>query len=280
MKKANFHRAVKADFVPSLPQIGSRQPDVVRVLDRVRYSMDEMEGFEEFQWFAREYPRCYRFHLDGAYFRLCSMHKSMTSISRELAMQASVASCQAFELAIANRLVNRLYWDFESYLSEVNTSLDLLARVVGPAFQQQSPPSFSKLCKWHEPHVILGLFRSAQKRWVHRLKDYRDCFTHYTPIDTLLMVTLRKYATGWELRAKLPVNPNVREMLGFRYSRRVELMRYAISVHRHMRAFDRAVARVLWRLYRDGKFPVRRENLFFVGRRQVHTGRAQSGAST
>jgi hypothetical protein len=196
------------------------------------------------------------------------MHVSLVSVYQQLAEQAAAsADSQIFEVAIGNHVVYRLYWDFESYLSEINVALNLLARVVGPAFQQESPPSFNRLCKKPEPHVILNLFRSAQRRWVQRLKDYRDCFTHYTPVDTLPMVTMRKYATGWELRAKLPVNPNVREILEFRYSRRTELMRYAISVHRHMAAFDRVVAKTLWKLYRRGAFPLRREHLFFVGRR-------------
>jgi hypothetical protein len=116
-------------------------------------------------------------------------------------------------------------------------------------------------------HVIIDLFQKAQRMWVQRLKDYRDCFMHYTPVDTLLVVTLRKYQTGWEVRAKLPVNPNVREILGFRYSRRVELMRYAITTHKHLATFDRTVAEAIWRLYRNGNFPVRKNHLFFVGRR-------------
>jgi len=268
MKEVNLHTSREIGLVPPLPQMRRYQsPEVVRVLDRVRRELDYRDGFEEFCWFAREYPRCYRCHLDGADFRLGTMHKSLNSIRQQLAMRAIAANSQTFEIAIGNHLVNRLYWDFESYLSEINIALDLLARVVGPAFQQQSPLSFNNLCKRSEPHMILDLFQSAQRRWVSRLKDYRDCFVHYTPVDTLLQVTMQRCATGWELRAKLPTNPNIREILGFRYSRRIELMRYAIIVHRHMTAFDRVVAKALMKLYRKGAFPVRTEHLFFVGRR-------------
>lgn len=268
MKQGQANTSKEFGGVPILPRMRRYQsPEVVLVLDRVRRDLDDKDGFDEFCWFAREYPRCYRFHLDGADFRLRTMHKSLTSIHMHLAEQAATADSQTFEVACGNDLVNQLYWDFESYLSEVNVALDLLARVVGPAFLQESSPSFNKLCKKAEQHVILNLFRSAQQRWVQRLKHYRDCFMHYTPVDTLLRVTLQKYPSGWELRAKLPINPNVREILGFRYSRRIELMRYAISVHRHMTALDRVVAKALWKLYRKGAFPVRREHLFFVGTR-------------
>jgi len=88
--------------------------------------------------------------------------------------------------------------------------------------------------------------------------------SRYTPVDTLLMIVLRRYGDGWELRAKLPINPNVREILSFRFSRRVELFRYAVSIHRHMTALDRAVGREIWRLFRRREFPRRRDKLFFV----------------
>jgi len=254
--------------VPSLPQTRTYEsPQIVLILDRIRRELDDKDGFEEFCWFAREYPRCYRFHFDGADFRLRTMHQTLSVIYEHLAEQAATSTDQTFEVATGSHSVSQLYWDFESYLSEVNVALDLVARVVGPAFKQESPPSFNRLCKQTQGHVLLDLFRSAQRRWVRRLKDYRDCFTHYTPVDTLLVVALRRYPTGWELRAKLPVNPNVREILGFRYSRRVELMRYAISTHKHMTSFDRGVAKAIWNLYRNGAFPVRKDHLFFVGRR-------------
>jgi hypothetical protein len=244
-----------------------QSPQVVTVLDQIRSALDKHDGYEEFCWFVREYPRCYRFHLDGADFRLRSMHKALTEVSHRLAVQAVNADNATFEIASGNATVNQLYWDFESFLSEVNVALDLLARVVGPAFPQESPPSLNKLCKKAGAHPLLNEFRRAQKIWVQRLKNYRDCFMHYTPVDTMLSVTLRRYPAGWELRAKLPINPNVREILGFRYSRRVELMRYAIAVHRHMSAFDKSVAAIIARLYRAGEFPVRRDHLFFVGAR-------------
>lgn len=254
--------------IPSLPTIENyKSPEVVLIMDRIRRALDETPGFEEFCLFAREYPRCYRFHVDGAKFRLRTMHKTLSTIHEQLAQDASTSTDDAFEISMWNHDVSQLYWDFESYLSEVNVALDLLARVVGPAFKQESPPSFNRLCKQNHEHVLLDLFRSAKRRWVDRLKDYRDCFMHYTPVDSRPIVSLRRYKTGWELHAMLPVNPNVRDMLGFRYSRRVELMRYAIATYKHMHSFDRSIAKAISVLYRSGCFPVRKDNLFFVGRR-------------
>ena len=255
--------------VPPLPRMRAYEsPDVVGVFDRLRQALSERNGYEEFCWFAREYPRCYRFHMEGADFRLKSVHGLMKDIHRELVEEASSPEKDSlFEVGTSDMRTYQLYWDFESYLSEINVALDLLARVVGPAFRQEMPSSFSKLCRKNESHIILDLFKRANRIWVQRLKDYRDCFVHYTPVDTILSVYLVKDGTGWRLRAKLPTNPNVREILGFRYSRRVELLSYAIAVHRHMSAFDKAVAGAVWQLFRKGSFPVRKDNLFFVGRR-------------
>jgi hypothetical protein len=254
------------DF-PALPNFSKSSPAVVLLHDKIRADLEFEEGFEEFCWFAREYPRRYRFHFNGAEFRLKSVYNLMDGLRSELMSRVSESTADIFDCGVSNVRVQQVYWDFESFLSEVSIALDLLARVVGPAFSEQSPPSFNKLCKWPRSHPLLDLFKWAQKRWVGRLKDYRDCFTHYTPVDTLLAVGVRKYADGWELRAGLPTNPNVREILGFRFSRRVKLLRYALRVHCNMVRFDQAVARALSRLYRQKKYPARKDNLFFVGRR-------------
>ena len=255
-------------YLPPSPEFINASPAVVLFHDKIRRELDDVEGFEEFCWFAREYPRCYRFHFDGAEFRLNSLFGLMRSLRSDLAGQISAQSGDTFEVGVSNIRVAQVYWDFESFLSEVSIALDLLARVVGPAFREESPPSFNRLCKWPGSHPLLDLFKRAQTRWVNRLKDYRDCFTHYTPVDTMLMVVLRRYPDRWEVRAELPTNPNVREILGFRFSRRVELLRYALRVYSDMVALDRAVARTLSGLYRQRRYPVRKDRLFFVGRRE------------
>ncbi len=254
--------------LPVFPTFGNASPTVVLIHDKIRRELDDVEGFEEFCWFAREYPRCYRFQVNGAEFRLESVYNLMRKLRSELAGRIPAPDGDTSEVCLSDIRVAQIYWDFESFLSEVSIALDLLARVVGPAFLEESPPSFNRLCKWRGTHPLLDVFRRAQKRWVNRMKDYRDCFTHYTPVDTMLMVVLRRYPDRWEVRAKLPINPNVREILGFHFSRRVELLRYALRVSSDMVALDRRVARILSTLYRQKKYPVRKERLFFVGRRE------------
>lgn len=253
--------------VPLLPPIPTSSPQVVRVLDRIRFQLEcESDDLAEFCWFAREYPRCYRYHLDCAEHRLRSIHEILRQVHAELAPTVK-KDVRLFAVSAGDMRVQRVYWDFESFLSEVNIALDLLARVAGTAYPQQMPPNFNKFCKKEGDSGVLGVMKRARLRWVSRLKDYRDCFTHYTPVDTMLWIGLVQCSDGFHFRAKLPVNPNVREILGFRYARRVELFRYACTIWRHMMALDRAVALEIGRSFRSGDYPKRTSNLFFVGRR-------------
>jgi len=260
--------------LPSLPPMRVlSSPEVVKTLDVIRRRLedqDEIAGDDEhaeFCLFARDYPRCYRFHLDCADYRLTSIYEQYEAVWIDLTELAN-RNPGGFEYAIADRRVERIYWDFESYLSEVNIALDLLTRIAGVGYPQHTPANFNRFCKSSLNGGLVEVLRIARKRWVLKLKDYRDCFTHYTPIDTFLTLKLLLCQDGtFDLRGKLPINPNIREILGFRFSRRVELLRYAITVHRHMTALDRTVAREIWRAFRSGEYPNRRTGLFFVASR-------------
>jgi hypothetical protein len=251
----------------------AQSPDVVRILDQIRFELDERDtqnschDHAEFTSFAREYPRCYRYHMNCADFRLKTIWNLYQEIHSNLSRDCEVDE-STFEIATSNEKVYRIYWDFESFLSEINIALDLLVRVAGTAYEDEMPVSFNRFCKKEGEVGLLGIMKKAQERWVRGLKDYRDCFIHYTPVDTLLSLSLFRRADSFEIRGKLPINPNAREILGFRFSKRVELLRYACAVHRNMSALDRAVAKEISRAFARGEYPKRVSNLFFVGRRE------------
>ena len=256
--------------VPALPRFFSHSPEVVRTLDRIRFELERGDLDEddprlgEFAWFAREYPRCYRHHLDCAEFRLHTIHGLISEIHAELAPSVA-ANPDMFGSSIGGFRVSRIYWDFESYLCEINNALDLLARIAGLIYRRQTPPNFNRLCNTREGHTsMLSIMQGARSRWVTRMKSYRDCFTHFTPVDTMLHVGLTQYGDGFHIRAKLPANPSAREILDFRYSRRVELLRYAITVWRHMSALDHAIAKQIAADYSTGTYPARITGLFSV----------------
>lgn len=249
-----------------LPEFRKLSPDVVRICDKIRFELgkkDDTDEYGEFCWFAREYPRCYRYHLDCAEYRLQTIYDRYKKVKDEFEKRIDEQD-DSYGFAVSSKEVITIYWDFESFLSSINSALDILARVVGVAYPEQTPPSFNKICK-KEYNGLVDILRLAQKNWVSQMKDYRDCFIHYTPVDTQLLIAAEFYKDRWEIRCKLPINPNVRDIHGFKYSRRVELLKYSISTYKHMVALDKSIAREIKRLYKKNEFPKRKKSLFFLG---------------
>jgi|SRR3989304_5651595 len=254
--------------IPDLPSFPKYSPELVRTLDQIRYEINkndkEGERFE-FYWFAREYPRFYRYHINHAEHRLKQIHEKYRKLRDEEIMESP--NYQTAEFSLSNHLTHEIYWEFEAYLLAINAALDILARVVGTAYPSQTPLSFNKLCKKTDLTGIVDILRRAKKRWVDRFKDYRDCFVHYTPADNRVFADVLTDNGDLILRCKLPTNPNIRTVEGFKYSKKVEVLRYAITLYAHMSALDRAVGKEIMRLYKNGEYPKRITNLFFVGQR-------------
>ena len=221
----------------------------------------------EFYWFAREYPRFYRYHLGHAEHRLKEIHKKYNLIKTNEMLHINDFDENCFEVSVSNPMTHQIYWDFEAYLMALNAALDLMARVVGVTYPDQTPVSFNKLCAKKSLNGPVEILRRAKKRWVDRFKDYRDCFVHYTPADNRVYADVIRIDNGFLLRCKLPTNPNIRTVEGFKYSRKVEILKYASTLYRHISALDKAVAKEIMKLYKAGEFPKRTKNLFFIGQR-------------
>lgn len=265
----------KIPFIP-LPRVDIdrdrfESPRLVNVLDAIRFELSKNDpggDMNEVAWFIREYPRAYRYHLECADFRLESISLLYKELHRELAAKIG-DDPSLLELSHGEQRVRRIYWDFESFLAEIGIALDLLARIAGTAYRDEMPPNFNRFCRKQIPgDKTLALFQAAQKEWVNRMKDYRDCFVHYTPVDTMLSIRMVRRKAGWETRCKIPSNPNEREILRFRFPLGVELLRYALSVRRSMRRLDRDIAAQIDKAYKSGLYPVRKHGLFSVGRRE------------
>jgi hypothetical protein len=68
-------------YLPPLPKFNDLvSPVVVLIHDKIRQDLDDVENFEGFCWFAREYPRSHRRHFNGVKFRLKSIHSLMRSL--------------------------------------------------------------------------------------------------------------------------------------------------------------------------------------------------------
>ena len=247
--------------LPPHPEIYDLSPELVRVLDAIRFDESRDPGYE-FQWFIREYPRVFRHHVDHAEFRLTSIYQAYQEAHRALSAKS------LGDHSFSNVDVHKIYWDFEAYLNALGSALELAARITSTAYPEGAPVSFNKFCSKAPPGPFKDLFVTAQKRWVRRLKEYRDCFVHYTVTDTMLFFVVRTFSDGTELRARIPANPNARDIEAFRWSRRAELLRYALAQWRNLRAFDRALARLIAHSYELRTYPSKTSGLFFIGERQ------------
>lgn len=110
------------------------------------------------------------------------------------------------------------------------------------------------------------------------MKEYRDCFTHYTPAETALAVSTHVRPDGWHVWCYIPRNPEARDIIRFRSSRRTDVLRYSLVVWHKMDVLDRAVSRAISGQYRRKQFPKRYTNLFTVGRNDSQS--APSGDDT
>lgn len=258
--------------LPLSPRITLDSPAIVRTLDKVRFAFQANESMAEFCWFAREYPRVYRYHFSNVRHRLLAIYRRYQDFHRHFEKQLTTIDPNTFQTAVSNQEVFAIYWDFEAMLNATSSALDAIARVLTSAYVEHTPPSFSKLTAKSHLGTYVPILAEAKNRWVQRMKDYRDCFVHYTSVDTHLSCSCSRYQREWQVRCKLPVNPNARDIIAFRWSRRHDVLSYALTIWRHLNALDRKIAHALQNDFKAGTYPARTENLFNVGQR-MHTGK-------
>jgi hypothetical protein len=133
----------------------------VCVLDRIRSELGGDDNYGEFCWFVREYPRIYRYHLDHAKLRLRAIYSRYVAAHRYFAKQLEPASENLLGTSVGGQQSNEIYWDFETYLSALNSALDVLARIIGTAYAAQTPVSFNKLCSKAALSGLVDLLREA-----------------------------------------------------------------------------------------------------------------------
>jgi len=255
---------------PNIPEFKLESPKIVEVLDKIRYEIEEKgDEWFEFYWFAREYPRFYRYHVDNVKFRLRSISKHYEFHKVDFIKNNSAKDLKdCFELSTSTIHSFQIYWDFEALLGALNSSLDLIARISGVAYEQQTPVSINKISSKKDLTGLVDVFRENKDKWINRLKDYRDCFVHYTPVDNRVYVTLIRQEESWKMWCKIPVNPNIREVDGFEFSENLDLLEYSVELYENLLSLDKEVANMIEELYNQGQFPKRINNLFYIGQRQ------------
>lgn len=172
-------------------------------------------------------------------------------------------------MALSNIKTKVMYWEFESLLSSANISLDITARILSTAFKEQLPPNFNKACKnKNDTYGIISFLNSEKDGWVSKMKDYRDCFIHYTPVDTVLSIEAIKLKNKWFIYGKLPINPNERDITRFEFNYDVDVLKYSVFIYEKILNLDKEISLKLLKMYDDKIYPVRTNGLFNIGRRE------------
>lgn len=256
--------------IPDIPELKLESPEIVKVLDTMRYEIGRRgDEWQEFYWFAREYPRFYRYHLDNVKFRLRSISELYKFHKKDFIKSYSGKDLKdCFEISVSTMRSFQIYWEFESLLGALCSSLDLIARISGLAYEQQTPVSLNKISGKKELVGLVDIFRTAKDKWINRLKDYRDCFVHYVPVGSRVYVTLIREKNNWKMWCKIPVNPNVREVDRFEFSEDLDLLEYSFKLYKNLLSLDKKVANMIEELYNQNQFPKRISNLFYIGQRQ------------
>lgn len=271
--------------LPEATQHRRESPEIVLLMDRVRYNLENQkdESFYEVCWFLREHPRIFRHHFECAQYRLFNIYSIYRQLLSDFEYKLSEDSAgvgtvleiaelekksQLFELSISDLRIKVLYWDFESLLASICMSLDTMARILSVAYKEQLPASFNQASKKKERDEIIDFLVSEKTAWVDGLKDYRDCFTHYTPVDTLLSMKLVREEMDWVVWGKLPSNPNERDITRFEFSPEYDVLCYSIEVFSKLVNFDHEISKILESRYNRGVFPVSTSGLFYVGKRE------------
>lgn len=254
--------------IPELPKFRRESPRIVLLFDRIRFELERVDANKhaEFYWYAREFPRYFRYHLDNIEFRLRKIHNLYEKQASKFLGEKEDKK-NLFEAGISNPWSYQIYWEFEAFLNAIGAALDILARISGLEFETHTPVSLNNLVKSKDLTGVVEIFRAAKIDWIDNLKNLRDCFVHYVPIDSLPTITFYKDETDWKIWCKIPINPNVRIADAFEFSRDLDLLEYSISTHNKLMYLDKEVTNYLESLYIQGKFPKRIENLFNIGRR-------------
>jgi len=134
--------------LPKLPSFPRQSPHILTAMTYAYQTPWWIEtDCDEFYWFSREYGRILRHHFNNIDYRLANIYKLYEDAHKRLSKAIEQDTPDQFGQAFTDMSCNITHWEFESLLNAAGASLDIIARLVGPAYQENSPPSFSKLCK-------------------------------------------------------------------------------------------------------------------------------------
>src|SRR5687768_15588284 len=87
---------------------------IVATYDKIRFNLDsKSDEYSEFSWYAREFPRYYRYHLDNIQFRIASIHNLYSLHINEFEIDKEKDfGGRLFGSGISTRHSFQIYWEF------------------------------------------------------------------------------------------------------------------------------------------------------------------------
>lgn len=128
-----------------------------------------------------------------------------------------------------------LYFEFDSLLSKARRSLDRLGTIAWmhypPPKGRALPNSFKDQLRDLRTSMPSEVFQKLDSFWQssgRKLKDYRDCAHHFTPLDVLGCSATVKRGThsAFTVHAPIPDNPSARSRKAFVYKQELDALTY------------------------------------------------------
>lgn len=128
------------------------------------------------------------------------------------------------------------YYEFDAWLSSAIRVYDTSRYIIWDAFRGTGtiPASFEGVVKKTGENIPDELKQRLEQSWSSygaRIKAYRDCIHHYSPLDFGISTARTKALSGliWSTEMHIPDNPEVRSKAKFRFDNRIDALTFAWS---------------------------------------------------
>ena len=162
--------------ISEIPLFKDSSPKIVLIYDKMRFELEEVdyEKHAEFYWFAREFPRYFRYHFDNIEYRLTKVHNLYSLHLEEFKNEYDEKRNEnCHHMAISNSYTFQIYWEFEALLNAISAALDILARISGLEFIEQTPVSLNNLAKKKDLFGVVEILRNAKLDWIDEISTVR-----------------------------------------------------------------------------------------------------------
>jgi hypothetical protein len=126
-----------------------------------------------------------------------------------------------------------LYFELDALTAKARRTYDALGHVIWDAYghpRDRCPGNFANfldVCN-RVPDVLHSRLSQSWNTFGVKLKDYRDCILHYTPLDTRIgsACMVRLDCGAWSAKIFIPDNPEARAASKFTFDRRLDALNY------------------------------------------------------